>query len=898
MEFERLRIGAFGGLRDFDTGEEPLPRLVVVHGPNEAGKTTLFSFLTSVLYGFYPASRDGNPFTPWGGGNIDCGAVLRLADGERWEVHRRLMGSPSGSLTRGTTQSDLRNHTLPCAEHVPRTVFREVFALTLSELAHLEGESWARVQDRLVLGMGSSDLASLRQVVQDLERDAGRLWRPNRMGHQRIRDLRDQSRELRIRRGEAAEVDRHMREKAAERARLRGELVEARKERQACKQYVDRYRALVPLRIQLERLDGLLEDVGPEDDLAHLPSDPKEALDELADDAAKLARHIEEIEAETEEPTERVEAFGPEQKLLLDKAGRLREWIATVTSMEPTRVRVGQIEQELRDLERRGESASRELFHATWGEVDKEILNSVSIGDLRMALAMYREYVEERRIALEAVRTEAERKESALPFHKHLGPALLVAGVALVAGSSVFLGAPLTIFGAVLAGIGAALVGVMIFFQRRPADRSAEMAKERLTRASDAEEGAREEVAKKVIALPMRGPIVERPTDDLANHLERLQDVDSQTQDRTQLLAQLKGELDGAGAQLQEIAGDLEGLPPDPAQAAHILDGRIREAERAKESARGARRELERLARDRARSEDELGRIQSNVTLLEGRLRDIGKGDLERGIRLARVRLEARERADQLREELEFSHDDLDEIREKIRIAEDAGEDWAIDEDAIEKRKAREEEMVLLIEELGRRVESVERDLGDLGSKATVDAVDGEMAALGERLAEAVEERDRLWVLAAILREAERRFRFEHQPDILRAAGTHLKTITDERYDRLFLGDDGEGAFLLQGPGYAGPKQVGEPISRGTREQVYLAVRLAIVDFLDGGGERLPMFMDEAFVHWDGERRERTFDLLAAASANRQLFVFTCHDAIAASLHERGALRLNLETRL
>ena len=61
MRIERIRVDGFGRLADFDTGVEPLGQLVVVLGPNEAGKSTLFSFLTTALYGFSPASRDTNP---------------------------------------------------------------------------------------------------------------------------------------------------------------------------------------------------------------------------------------------------------------------------------------------------------------------------------------------------------------------------------------------------------------------------------------------------------------------------------------------------------------------------------------------------------------------------------------------------------------------------------------------------------------------------------------------------------------------------------------------------------------------------------------------------------------------------------------------------------------------
>jgi len=126
VEFLRVDLGAFGGLRDLDTGPEPMGRLVAVLGPNEAGKTTLFNFLTAMLYGIYPASRDRNPYTPWSGGDIEGGAVLRVEAGETWEVRRRLLSSPSGTLTRGTITEDIRNRTLPCAEHVPREVFRQV----------------------------------------------------------------------------------------------------------------------------------------------------------------------------------------------------------------------------------------------------------------------------------------------------------------------------------------------------------------------------------------------------------------------------------------------------------------------------------------------------------------------------------------------------------------------------------------------------------------------------------------------------------------------------------------------------------------------------------------------------------------------------------------------------
>ncbi len=94
MRIERVRLTAFGRLRDLDTGSGPLPPLVVAFGPNEAGKSTLFHFLTSMLYGFHPASRDGNAYAPWDGADASGELTLRLDAGAPVRVERRLLSQP------------------------------------------------------------------------------------------------------------------------------------------------------------------------------------------------------------------------------------------------------------------------------------------------------------------------------------------------------------------------------------------------------------------------------------------------------------------------------------------------------------------------------------------------------------------------------------------------------------------------------------------------------------------------------------------------------------------------------------------------------------------------------------------------------------------------------------
>jgi uncharacterized protein YhaN len=132
VRIERLKVDAFGKLEGFDSGTSPLGPLVVVLGPNEAGKSTLFTFLTTALYGFQPASRERNPHVPWTSDEAAGEIRLRLAEEGCVAVSRKLRSSPTGKLTIGDVTRELRNQPLPWVEHIPRTVFRQVFAITLS----------------------------------------------------------------------------------------------------------------------------------------------------------------------------------------------------------------------------------------------------------------------------------------------------------------------------------------------------------------------------------------------------------------------------------------------------------------------------------------------------------------------------------------------------------------------------------------------------------------------------------------------------------------------------------------------------------------------------------------------------------------------------------------------
>ena len=73
-------------------------------------------------------------------------------------------------------------------------------------------------------------------------------------------------------------------------------------------------------------------------------------------------------------------------------------------------------------------------------------------------------------------------------------------------------------------------------------------------------------------------------------------------------------------------------------------------------------------------------------------------------------------------------------------------------------------------------------------------------------------------------------------------------------------------------------------VSSGTLDQVYLAVRLACVEFL-WPDESMPLLFDDTFAMYDHDRLQKTLQWLSENYAG-QIFIFTCHTREAEILEE------------
>ena len=80
-----------------------------------------------------------------------------------------------------------------------------------------------------------------------------------------------------------------------------------------------------------------------------------------------------------------------------------------------------------------------------------------------------------------------------------------------------------------------------------------------------------------------------------------------------------------------------------------------------------------------------------------------------------------------------------------------------------------------------------------------------------------------------------------------------------------------------------------EQLSGGTREQLFLAVRLAVVGEFTRQGIELPMILDDILVNFDQLRTETAVEtLLEFAAEGQQILFFTCHLHLAHLFESRG----------
>jgi uncharacterized protein YhaN len=163
-----------------------------------------------------------------------------------------------------------------------------------------------------------------------------------------------------------------------------------------------------------------------------------------------------------------------------------------------------------------------------------------------------------------------------------------------------------------------------------------------------------------------------------------------------------------------------------------------------------------------------------------------------------------------------------------------------------------------------------------------------ELARTEERLKRAISRWHDLVCTSQLLESIRRCYEQQRQPAALQEASLYLERITEGRYRRVWTRLDQEMLCVEDCRGQHLPVLA---LSRGTREPLMLALRLALVSQFARRGIRLPIVLDEVLVHFDAQRARAAAEVLKdfAAAGGHQIFLFTCHKHLVSLFTEIGA---------
>jgi uncharacterized protein YhaN len=201
------------------------------------------------------------------------------------------------------------------------------------------------------------------------------------------------------------------------------------------------------------------------------------------------------------------------------------------------------------------------------------------------------------------------------------------------------------------------------------------------------------------------------------------------------------------------------------------------------------------------------------------------------------------------------------------------------------KLEHRREQLLANIAEGAARLAHLNQRVGELVQEMKMLAEDRSLSKARLELAfieKQLEKDIRRWqVLTAthiLLEEVRKVYETNRQPVTLCAASKFLAKLTSEQYVRIWTPMGEDSLRIEDSQGNSLPLEV---LSRGTRETVYMAIRLALSTMYAERGVILPIVLDDVLVNLDVKRVKAAVNVIRDfARTGHQVLMFTCHEHV------------------
>ncbi len=855
MIINKLRYKVYGKLIDHDI--DLSPGINIFLGDNEAGKSTIFNSISTLIYGFKPSSREKHPYVNWSKNEINFSSEI-TETGELFSIERSLKSVPRFNLYKSNNSAQIfRNEPLPFVNHVSEALFEAVFHLTAEDLNQFEKASFESIQEKLIFNYGSDYLNKASDVILKLEQDINALWRKDKRGNPKINQLQMEINQLKLQRHEAEKSYEMIREKLLRIDEIEGRYKQADLDRKSLDHSLRLLRINLPIRELIERIEGLKRTLYKMDAFSLLDSKLTDLIDQNQIKWNEAIAKAEKAELAYSNLKETLFIYSEHDKKLLNFKMEIEPLKSALSDM----MRFEQEEHtkldELVKLREKIGGQYKILFDTELEDAVKTTLKKLPVLDLMTLIQKYSDGFDNN--------AAIEKRELSMHSRKKKGNLLLgVLGIVFFIIGLVF--EPLRL--ASFAGIGAFGYSMAHFKLDESTGLSEKVDLMALTQKIEALCG--------IIVLP---DYVYR--DNSLRFFGKLEQLILLLHEEDALHDKWAALIDRQKAIESTISNVMHDKGFDTTRGAvlslqYVLAqmDRLSEIE-AVETKKQV--QIDMIEASIKNSRLECIGLESIIHDLREKVSDFGDGDYDFGLKMIAQNTEVTRKIKVFSDELSVQNYDLHSVLEATESRMLELEAKIADIDALEKQLLDEKHSLNL--EIQRYNEAL-----------CLDSISSQILVAEAELKECIELRNQMMVLLEIIKFSDERYRVENQPNIIQRVSYFMNQMTRGKYKEVLISED-NGHFDLQFLVDGEIIPVARAFSKGTIQQLFFAYRLAVLEALDPQNQ-LPFVLDEAFVNWDSNRFVETLAILEEVSKNRQIMIFTCHRNLAIQIGDNTTSKL------
>ena len=881
MQLREIHIDGFGIFANKRiTGLAP--GINIIYGKNEFGKTTLLEFIRRILFGFPTKKDKTNLYLPTKGGSLGGSLKVVLQNSEDLVISRS-PGTHGGTVRISTPSEVLQGQPVlnQLLGNASKDIFRNIYAFTIDELNDFNTLNGDEVKNRIYgAGLGLGEV-SLKGLEKEIETYCTQIFRPR--GSSQMGELLEK---IKINEQEILLIQKNLtlfdelQDKLGKLLSRKQTVQNSLEELESGKRTLETQVRLYEDTIQLMETQNKLANL---EDLSQFPENGLKTFESMRQEKESLVLRIEEEQSALHTLKKNLDDLTVNHDLLLHEENihRLQQSTQSVLSalQDSDRVQFERedldmhIAEEINSIDRDWDEETVMAFELTESEKSQIDGFYEDFENMRKDRDLYQDRLESHRRQKAEKMSEGWNIPNWLKMFHYGFTATGLLGIVL---GGYLMNIPLLLVAVLLVAGGIYLFKMT--FQDKNSFSKEDLAEKNLAHQSELKEKElndkfeewREWLKKRKLDTSI-APIT---TKNIAKTARQVKTMIAQRARLDERIQQMKTTCKGA----QEIIASLEPLI-ESVSLDYDLPINIENICHALDESKANRDKKNLLETQRQTQTDKLTGLENQMEGISNSLAQFisssGAEDSQDFLRkqtVMEVRKSLKEKIAQKREIIQSNvgmgpHFDkfieaiqntpLEEIQQKLSRLQSEFE---------EQHETREQ----LLQGIGETRNEIEK----LSSNNDLVAKQSESEILKQQLQSLAREWAAYRGALVLLDATKQKFEKTRQPGVIRSAESLFTQITGGSYNHIIKPIDQDELLieneLLQRKGV-------HEMSRGTREQLYLAMRFGLIDEYETRSEPLPAVMDDIFVNFDDERDERIIKILSKFSKQRQVIVLTCH---------------------